>query len=141
MDLFLDLEPGTWNKNPEATIEQIRVAEQSIRYKLPEDYVQLLLWSNGGEGFIGNTYWALWSVEEINQLNIDYQIASYLPGLIAIGSDGGGECIALDYRTRTEQPAFVNVPFCDLSSESITPIGSNLREAIKNQLGNFERQV
>ena len=141
MDPFLDLIPVTWNKNPEATIEQIRVAGQSIIHKLPEDYVQLLLWSNGGEGFIGEAYWVLWSVEGIDQLNIDYQIARYLPGLLAIGSDGGGECIALDYRFRTEQPGLVRVPFGDLCSESITPIGNNLRDAIKNQLGDSERQV
>ena len=140
MERLLNLIGGLY-KSPEATIQQIKAVAQSISYKLPDDYIELLLWSNGVEGFIGEEYWVLWSIEEINELNLAYQIGDYLPGLLAIGSDGGGECIALDYRFQNPEPALVRVPFGDLSPESIIQIGNTLGEGIQRALADNERQV
>jgi len=128
-------------KSTEATTQQIEAVAQSISYKLPDDYIKLLLWSNGVEGFIGKKYWVFWSIEEITELNLAYQIGDYLPGLLAIGSDGGGECIALDYRHSNTEPALVRIPFGDLTPESITRLGDNLYEGIQKALADSERQV
>ena len=141
MERLLNIIRVGLHKSPGATIRQVKAAAQSISYKLPDDYVELLLWSNGAEGFIGEEYWVLWSVEEIGELNLAYQVGNYLPGMLAIGSDGGGECIALDYRRQNPEPALVRVPFGDLSPESIIQLGSNLSEGIHRALAGSERQV
>ena len=59
-------------------------------------------------------------------LNGDYQIGKYLPNVIGIGSNRGGDCYALDYRSDTESPPLVQVPFGDLAPESVTILGRRL---------------
>ena len=58
---------------------------------------------------IGETYLMLWRVEELAEMNTAYQVDEYAPGLLLIGSDGGGEAFAFD--TRTNPWPVVKVPF------------------------------
>ena len=65
---------------------------------------------NGGEGFIGeNSYLILWPVDDLHRFNREYEATTYAPGLLLIGSSGGGEAFAYDTR-RTPWPV-VRVPF------------------------------
>lgn len=60
-------------------------------FPLPDDYKEFMSWSNGGEGNIGSQYLSLWKIEDVIQLNNDYQVQKYLSGKsLAIGTDGGG---------------------------------------------------
>ena len=47
-------------------------------FPLPDDYKEFMLWSNGGEGNIGSQYLSLWKIEDLMQLNKEYQIQKYL---------------------------------------------------------------
>ncbi|HHA2915675.1 SMI1/KNR4 family protein [Stenotrophomonas maltophilia] len=63
---------------------------------IPEDFIQLLRWSNGGRCVFPHAYVDLWSVASIIQLNRSYQICRYLgDSLMGIGTDGGSTLIAL----------------------------------------------
>ncbi|HDS1300604.1 SMI1/KNR4 family protein [Stenotrophomonas maltophilia] len=63
---------------------------------IPEDFIQLLRWSNGGRCVFPHVYVDLWSVASIIQLNRSYQIRLYLgDSLMGIGTDGGSTLIAL----------------------------------------------
>ena len=115
-----------WDRKSPATEEQIRRAETQLGVSFPDDYREFLAWSNGGGGIYGEHYVALWAVEEVPTLNGDYQIGKYLPNVIGIGSNRGGDCYALDYRSDTESPPLVQVPFGDLAPESVTILGRRL---------------
>jgi hypothetical protein len=123
-----------WFKRTGARADQIRQAEAALGVQFPPDYSSLLSWSNGGEGQIGNRYLSIWSSDEIRQLNDDYQIGRYLPGVVGIGTDGGGQCYALDYRSDAKAPQIVQCALGDLDFESIVPLASTFRAFIEAAL-------
>lgn len=102
-----------FNGNPPADAASIQQFESESGLRLPEDYRQLLRHTDGGEGFVGNAYVILWRVGELLEMNRGYQVAEFAPGLLLIGSDGGGEALAFDMRT--EAKPVVSVPFVGMS--------------------------
>lgn len=38
----------------------------------------------------------IWQVDELDEANADYEVAEFIPGYYAIGSDGGGEMLAIE---------------------------------------------
>jgi hypothetical protein len=132
-DLIETIAPS-WFKKTGATTEQIKQAEAALGVGFPSDYKTFLSWSNGGEGQIGNRYFSFWSAEEIKELNDDYQISKYLPGSVGIGTDGGGECYALDYRMYPETPSLIQCPLGDLDFSSIVVLGSTFRDGIEGAM-------
>ena len=53
---------------------------------------EFMLGSNGGEGNIGSQYLSLWKIEDLMQLNKEYQIQKYLSKKsLVIGTDGRSE--------------------------------------------------
>jgi hypothetical protein len=86
------------HRNNSCSLEEINNFITSTNWDLSKDYQKFLLWSNGGEGYIGSNYISLWKLENIIQLNKDYQIQKYLgDNCIAFGTDGGGICYGFDY--------------------------------------------
>lgn len=82
----------SWHSNPPCN-QQVMVSLGNL-FPLPNDYKEFMLWSNGGEGNIGSHYLSLWKIEDVMQLNNEYQIQKYLSGKsLAIGTDGGDNCI------------------------------------------------
>ena len=71
---------------------------------------------------------------ELKGLNDDYAIASYLPRVVGIGTDGGGDCFALDYRDGGT-PKLVSVPLGDLDAESVVVLADSLEAALRSKLG------
>ncbi|MCR8649792.1 hypothetical protein A1343_11075 [Leptospira interrogans serovar Bataviae] len=65
---------NVWTIQPGTNLNTIQKIESIFKVTFPEDYKQILLWSNGGEGKVGNRYLSLWKIEELVQLNEDYQI-------------------------------------------------------------------
>ena len=113
----------TLNSANAAESENIMRVEKQIKYEFPNDYTDFLKISNGAEGFLGDSYINLWSVEDLPTLNESYQVNIYAPGLILFGSNGGGEAFALD--TRSETITYVQVPFIGMDLESIEEISDS----------------
>jgi len=68
-----------------------------LDFILPDDYLEFIRESNGGEGIIGERhYLSLWKIEELAKLNKDYDTEIYAPGYLIFGSDGGGTAYAFD---------------------------------------------
>ena len=56
---------------------------------MPYQYKRFLLWSNGGEGKLGDNYIYIWAIEDIVAYNNDYGIQKYLQKeYLAFGMDG-----------------------------------------------------
>lgn len=106
-----------FNGNEGASPKAIKAAGDALKIVLPKDYAAFLSATNGGEGMIGETYVMLWGAEELSQMNISYQVSEYAPGLLLIGSDGGGEAFAFD--TRVTPWPVVKVPFVGMELECV----------------------
>ncbi|WP_081752884.1 SMI1/KNR4 family protein [Kallotenue papyrolyticum] len=119
---------------PPATEDMIREAESLAGYSFPEDYKSFLMWSNGSEGQVGGRYVSLWNVGRLRELNDGYGINLYLPGVLAIGTDGGGQGYALDFRSSATSPAFIQVPLGDLNFDSITILEDSFFEGMRRAL-------
>ncbi len=87
---------------------------------LPEQYLAFMKQHNGGEGDLGETWFVLYPLEELQQINDDYEVQKYLPGRVLIGSNGGGEFYGIDSRGN-----YFNVPE-SFEEKYITALGSDL---------------
>lgn len=118
-----------FNREPFASDEAIKNASESIEAELPNDYIAFLLKNNGGEGMIGKSYVILWKAEELATMNKAYQVEEYAPGLLLIGSDGGGEAFAFD--TRKIPWPVVKVPFIGMELQYATLIAPSFNSFLQ----------
>jgi len=102
--------------NGRAEESDIKEAEGALGVEFPADYREFLLETNGCEGQLGFSYIVLWPVDDLVELNEAYEVSELAPGLVLIGSDGGGVAYALDMRDNDK--TVVEIPFIgmDLSA-------------------------
>lgn len=116
-------------ERPGATDEAIRAAEEELGRTFPEDLRALLRQSDGIEGFVSaDRYIALWSARELVDLNAGYSVKEFAPGLVLIGSDGGGT--GYGFMPADESIVYVRVPFDWLSIETIEVVGSSILDLL-----------
>lgn len=96
------------------------VIEKINEVVLPKDYVAFVKIHNGGEGDIGETWLILYPLEELQEINDDYEIEEFLPGHIIIGSNGGGELYGIDNKGN-----YFNVPAL-IDEEDISLLGTDM---------------
>src|SRR6476661_218013 len=67
---------------------------------LPMEYLAFMRAEDGSQGDLAvEPGWIqLWPTAEVEELNDGYEIASFLPGFLGFGSNGGGELFAFDMR-------------------------------------------
>ena len=122
---------STWYKNPPADVALLEEFKNKNSL-FSESVLAFYLLSNGGEGFCGKTYISLWPLERIEDLKSSYQIQKYLgEGFLAIGSDGGGDCLAIR-RSSESNNELVFVPFGDLDPKSVRVVGRNFSLGLEN---------
>ena len=120
-------------QNGTAIHDDIDKLQKSLGFRLPADYVEFLVKTNGGEGPIGEFgYACFWPLDELMKWNESYQVADYAPGLFLFGSDGGGEAFAFD--TRKVPMSIVEVTFVSMSYDDIIHIAFDF-ESFLNALG------
>jgi hypothetical protein len=112
-----------FNRNDPASIEAVRQVESVLKAPLPREYVNFLLYADGGEGVVGRSYLVLWPTKDLISLNEAYGIRDFAPGLFAFGSDGGNEAFAFDMRSHPNQA--IMVPFVGMALNEIVPIADN----------------
>lgn len=106
------------------TIEQI---EQTVQFKIPEDYKIYLQNYSGFESTIGNEFVRLWDLDELIEANKDYGIFEQLPNTLGIGGNGGGEFIALEL-LENDYHRIVLSPFIDLDKGYHIEIGTSFSD-------------
>jgi len=81
---------------------------------LPPEYVSYCAGTGPQEGglTVEPGWFQLWPLDEVAQLNNDYQIPESIPGFLGFGSSGGGELLAFDAAGR-----IVMIPFIPISAE------------------------
>ena len=108
---------GTFKFNTSYIGEMIEKINEVV---LPKDYVEFMKKHNGGEGDIGETWLILYPLEELQEINDDYEIEEFLPGHIIIGSNGGGELYGIDINGN-----FFNVPVI-MEEDYVTLLGTEI---------------
>lgn len=94
---------------------------------LPSAYLEFMQERDGGEGFIGENYCILWRLAELRQLNLEYEVDKYAPGLTLFGSSGGGEGFGFD----SQAPgAVVVVPFVGMERSAVRKIAASFPDFI-----------
>ena len=131
-NIIKDLEKIGWNSNKETNLDDISIVEERLHIVFPEDYLEFLKWSNGGEGYIGKNYVSLWKVEDLEVLNREYRIQTYLSkGYLGIGTDGGGICYGFCLE---KQFAIFKCPLADLDINEITIVANSIKDFFCNVL-------
>ena len=131
-NIIKDLERIGWNSNKETNLNDIVIVEEQLHIVFPEDYLEFLKWSNGGEGYIEKNYVSLWKVEDLEVLNREYQIQTYLSkGYLGIGTDGGGICYGFCLE---KQFAIFKCPLGDLDINEITIVANSIKDFFGNGL-------
>jgi hypothetical protein len=102
-DITRVLERGDLETQPGASLEMIRAREAELGVRFPDDYVHLMTFSNGLEGFIeldrdGGFYIRIDPIDEMMSETAQQLAAEFWPHLIVFGGDGGGEAFAFDTR-------------------------------------------
>jgi SMI1 / KNR4 family (SUKH-1) len=90
-----------------ATPSAIEAAEKFFNLRLPTDYKEFLLFSNGLEGETSDSYLVLWSAEELVELNQAYNVKEFVSNIVLIGSDGAENAFGFD----TINMTLVDLPF------------------------------
>lgn len=88
----------TWSKNEGASVGALRAPADAVEVERPKAYVDLLAFSNGGEGPLPAPFHTLClddaeSAAEPGRVDL---FKSLNPGWFVFGGDGGGELYAFD---------------------------------------------
>ncbi|GGJ90870.1 hypothetical protein GCM10007426_20070 [Alloalcanivorax dieselolei] len=118
-----------FTKEKGASQDKITRLENRIGIDFPEDYLEFLRVSNGGEGFVGCHYLVLWKAEELEEFNDDYEVNENAPGIFLFGSDGGGEGFGFDLRSKPYR--VLQVPFIGMSVQDAKPVADGFSHFIE----------
>ena len=106
IEMFKDFE---FNEKPEGLISEVN------GMTLPDDYLAFIREHNGGEGPFGeNGYGCFYRIEELQEVNDDYEVNNWWPGHIVIGTDGGGELWAY----KPDKKIYCQIDSCNIEDDS-----------------------
>lgn len=116
--------------NSPASKEILDDVQNKLGVRFPDQYTEFMLESNGAEGSVGTkSYLAIWSAEQIVQLNEEYAVNDFTPGLVYFGSDGGGMAFAFDKREK--EIKIVGFPFESIHIEDAKKYGKTFVEFLQ----------
>jgi hypothetical protein len=121
-----------WERERPCNPESVQKLVAASEIVLPDEYLVLLKYSNGGEADlgIGPGWFQLWSAEDILELNESYRVKDNLPGLFGFGSSGGGELLAFD--TRSDKPwRIVAVPFVPMMAGDVWIVADDFEAFVR----------
>lgn len=87
---------GIYELGGPASIEMLSSLEADLGFELPNDYKALLLQANG---LVLSSGIVLYSIEDLVERNLTFEVFDYAPGYLAIGDDSGGRALLIDYST------------------------------------------
>lgn len=95
-----------WLKQPGASSEALQKLREAAGVELPDQYFDLLAFSNGGEGPlpVPPYNFCLDSAEDAARLKREKTYDESFPGFFVIGGNGSGEYIAFDHRGPEPRP-------------------------------------
>ena len=86
---------GTIITNTPATADEIKYFLKEIKFSISDDFVDFFKESNGAEINSEEMYFCIWSLSEMIELNIAYNVEEFASDFFLIGSDGGGNALSI----------------------------------------------
>jgi SMI1 / KNR4 family (SUKH-1) len=122
-----------WFAGKSGSPEALEAMEREFELRLPDDYRQLMLFSNGGGLYEHATSINLEPAETLMWHNLDERFRESLPGMFVIGDDGGGSLYFYDPRNQLGQGAYsiFLVPLGTLSLDKAFLVGHSISEVIE----------
>ena len=93
-------------------IEQLSVEEVNTFFKdygieISDDFAEFYAEYNGGCGDVGDAYIEIWRLDELAELNENYQVKRNIDNIVIFGSDGGDMAFGYDYA----RAQYLTIPF------------------------------
>jgi hypothetical protein len=126
---IIDLIRHGWRYRPGAAHAEVARLEADAGLVLPKEYVELLLHTNGGQGWIGSVYIWLWSTDDVLGTNDSYGIRTHMPQLLVIGTNGGDRGYGFNYTK--SPPRFVGLDLGGFDAETLDVIGVDFISAMR----------
>lgn len=100
--------------------------------QLPEEYTQLLAYSNGGGILNGEREFGFFSLSGIREMYISYGFLIWAPDFLPIALNGGGKFYVYDFRNPQNEPPVLLVPAGSIGDdEGYVFLGNTLDEVLR----------
>ena len=131
-DIAALLKDARWNTRQPASPAVVDELAHASKRQLPEAYLALLLYSDGGEGELSvEPGWLqLWPAAEVMKYNKIYEVDKALPHFFGFGSNGGGELLAFDLRDRGSCRVAM-IPFVPMTESEAIVIAENFEAFVR----------
>ena len=94
--------------------------------RLPDEYIKFMKKHDGGEGPVGiNGYAVLWTLEELKELNDEYQAIDW-PECVLFGSDGGDILFAYNQKNNK----YCEIDACNIDDDTYFNFSDSFEEFI-----------
>ena len=117
---------GESDFNPPATDTQIIALEDQLGVQLPKDYKDFLKFTNGCDGWVNEFVVNFEPVDKVYE-STQETCDEFFPGMIYIGTNGGGEMFVIDARSVPYQ--FGLLP-CIGDMDDFIPLGDTFERFI-----------
>jgi hypothetical protein len=106
---------------------------------LPRAYTKFLAESGGAEGPLGVDpgWFVIWPPEDALTASDKYEVAQYVPGYFAFGSNGGGELFIINIEATDEQRPVYMAPAIGMSPEELIEVAPSFT-AFASEMGKDE---
>jgi len=109
--------------------------------RLPEEYKQLLAYSNGGGIINGEREFGFFSLEGIREMYLTYGFLIWAPDFLPIALNGGGKFYVYDFRNPQNAPPVLLVPAGSIGDdEGFVFLGNTLDEVL-SKTTNVENEL
>ena len=96
---------------------------------LPEDYLAFMREHNGGEGPLGeNNYGRFYRLEELAEVNAEYDVSNNWPGYVVLGSDMSGQLWAWN----PEKRIWCQIDSCNIDEDTYYTISDSFEAFLIN---------
>ena len=112
-----------------ANSSDVSGAEQKLSIRLPSDYIQVLMFS---DGCLLENGLSLYPLENLAERNQTHEVFQYTPGYLLIGDDSGGMGVLLSFEASPKSVYASGIG--DLSPSGFKVIASSHQALIDGQL-------
>lgn len=115
-----------WSRVSPVSEAELSELIRSAPCRLPDAYLEFLQHSDGAEGPLGIApgWCQLWSASAVLKLNEAYALSEFLPGYLAIGSNGGDELFVIP--TSGSDPPVLMVPAVGMAPAALQPVATTM---------------
>jgi hypothetical protein len=97
---------------------------------LPDEYISLLRYSNGGLIVNGEREFGFFGRDVLREYCLCYEFPEYMLGALPIGLNGGGVFYAYDFRKKSSNPNIIAIHACNLDWDDAIVLGTSLEKVL-----------